>query len=89
VQVLACGYRPRDGFDWVRHDPIVGDRSAPAAGQQLEGVRLENAPMKPLIDELAHTVLAHTRSGRPIPETLRAFADLFGPGGNGDAPDKS
>jgi hypothetical protein len=85
VQVLACGYRPTDGFEWVRHDPIVLRRAAPQNGDQLEGVSLENTPMKPLIDELAHTVLAHGRSGRAIPEALRVFADLFGPAHAGES----
>lgn len=89
VQVLACGYTVEEGFDWVRHDPIVLRRAVPKAGDHLEGVRLENAPMKPLIDELALAVLAHARRGRPIPEALRAFADLFGPGDVGDLPPQS
>lgn len=88
VQVLACAYRSGEGFAWVRHDPIVQRSAAPEPGQQLGGVQLESTPLKPLIDELAHTVLAHTRSGRAIPEALRAFADLFGPGDAGEASDE-
>lgn len=83
VQVLACGYRPDKGFDWVRHDPIVERSRAPVPGHWLEGAELESTPMKALVDELAVTVLAHQRSGRPLPEALRVFADLFGPSHNG------
>jgi hypothetical protein len=79
VQVLACAYRLRDGFSWVKHDPIVDRRRAPCAGGELAGVLLESTPLKPLIDELAHVVLAHKRSGRKLPEALRVFADLFTP----------
>jgi hypothetical protein len=80
VQVLACGFAPRTGFYWVRHDPIVDQRRAPVAGDKLSGVMLESVPLRPLIDELAHAVLSHQRSGRELPEALRVFADLFGPG---------
>jgi hypothetical protein len=79
VQVLACGYRPEQGFLWVRHDPIVDRSRSPRPGFELEGAKLEMMPMKALVDELAVTVLAHQRSGRPLPEALRVFADLFGP----------
>lgn len=79
VQVLACGYRPSEGFTWVRHDPIVQQDAAPRPGQVLLGALLEAAPLKALVDELAVTVLAHKRSGRALPEALKVFADLFGP----------
>lgn len=86
VQVLACGYRVARGFDWVKHDPIVDRRKAPCAGDSVGGVVVEATPLKPLVDELAHAVLAHTRSGRSLPEALRVFADLFGPGAGGSSP---
>jgi hypothetical protein len=79
VQVLACGYWSQQGFEWVRHDPIVESGRAPRRGDQLEGVVLERAPLELVVDELAEAILAHRRSGRPIPEALRMFADLFGP----------
>jgi hypothetical protein len=77
VQVLACAYRPGSGFEWVRHDPIVTRASAPTPGSQLDGVELEASPLKALVDELAHVVVAHTRSGKSLPEGLSCFADLF------------
>ena len=79
AQVLACGYRPAAGFSWVKHDPIVDRRSAPREGHRVDTVLLESTPLKPLVDELAHAVLAHKRSGRKLPEALRVFADLFTP----------
>jgi hypothetical protein len=33
------------------------------------------------VDDLAITVVAHTRAGQPLPEALSVFADLFGPSG--------
>jgi hypothetical protein len=50
------------------------------------GAKLETIPLMPLIDELAHTVVAHRRVGRPIPEALRMFADLFGAASTGTLP---
>jgi hypothetical protein len=79
VHVLACRMRPHDGFVWVRRDPIVHDRDAPAMRSELEGVMLERTPLKPVVEELAHAVLAHRRSGRELPEALRVFVDLFQP----------
>lgn len=81
VQVLACGYRIGEGFEWVRHDPIVERKHAPRAGAPICGVTVEACPLRSAVDDLAITVVAHTRSGRPLPDALTVFADLFGPGG--------
>jgi hypothetical protein len=86
VQVLACSYRMERGFGWVRHDPIVDRRQAPRHGERIDGTLLERTPLKSLIDDLAHAVLAHKRSGRELPEALRVFADLFGPNVGGSSP---
>ena len=85
VHVLACRMRPNDGFVWVRRDPIVHDRDAPKTRSELEGVLLERTPLKPVVEELAHAVLAHRRSGRELPEALRVFVDLFQPGFDDEA----
>jgi hypothetical protein len=86
VQVLACSYRMEAGFGWVRHDPIVDRRQAPRHGERIDGALIERTPLKSLIDDLAHAVLAHKRSGRDLPEALRVFADLFGPNVGGSSP---
>jgi hypothetical protein len=86
VQVLACSYRPDRGFGWVRHDPIVDRKHAPRHGERIDGALVERTPLKSLIDDLAHAVLAHKRSGRDLPEALRVFADLFGPNVSGSSP---
>jgi hypothetical protein len=77
VQVLACGYRSNQGFDWVRHEPILSRSAAPVESQNLDGTVLESVPLRVLVDELAHAVVAHNRSQRPIPEALGFFAHLF------------
>jgi hypothetical protein len=79
VQVMACGYRVGDAFDWVRHDPIVSTHSTVRAGDEVGGVVVEACPLKGVIDELALTIVAHNRARRPLPPTLRAFAHVFGP----------
>jgi len=86
VQVLACGYYPGRGFEWVRHDPIMDADQAPRAQDEVEGAVLESVPLSTLVDELAVTVLAHQRSGRALPDALRVFADLFGPGEGSNPP---
>ena len=86
VQVLACSYRVERGFGWVRHDPIVDRRHALRHGERIEGTLVERTPLKSLIDDLAHAVLAHKRSGRELPQALRVFADLFGPNVSGSSP---
>ncbi|HTA91113.1 MAG TPA: hypothetical protein VK745_16095 [Polyangiaceae bacterium] len=86
VQVLACSYRVERGFGWVRHDPIVDRRQALRHGERIEGTVVERTPLKSLIDDLAHAVLAHKRSGRELPQALRVFADLFGPNVGGSSP---
>jgi hypothetical protein len=78
VQVMACGYRLGESFDWVRHDPIVSARSAVRAGERVGGVVVEAAPLKGVIDELALTIVAHNRAHRQLPATLKAFAHVFG-----------
>jgi hypothetical protein len=79
VQVVACGYRPAQGFEWVRHDPILHRARMPRSGDEIQGVILEDAPPKLVIDELAHAVVAHTRAGHELPEALRVLADIFAP----------
>jgi hypothetical protein len=47
------------------------------AGSEIEGVKLYATSTEAVVDELAHAVLAHRRSGREVPDLLRDFADLF------------
>lgn len=77
VRVLSCRYRPHVGFEWAHHDPIVLDADAPSDGTEVDNARLETTPLNPVIEELAHAILAHGRRGLEIPEALHPFADLF------------
>jgi hypothetical protein len=85
VQVLACGYRAGEGFDWVKHDPIVEHARAPRPSDLVGGVMVETTPLGTVVDDLAITVVAHARTGATLPEALTVFADLFGPGGEAPA----
>ena len=78
VRALVCVFTPRESIEWARHDPLLDAEKTPRAGTRFEGVRLESTPLKAVIDELAETVLAHSRNGQKIPEELSEFADLFG-----------
>jgi hypothetical protein len=81
VQVLACSYRVGERFDWVRHDPIVERSHAPRPNHPLCGVSLDAIPLQSAVDDLAITIVAHARTGSPLPDALTVFADLIGPSG--------
>ena len=84
VRVLMCRYSPDDGFVWGRYDPIVADDRAPVPGAVIDGVSLEATPTKPVIEELAHAILAQRRRGEDPPNALYFFADLFNAHVEGD-----
>jgi hypothetical protein len=84
VRILMCRYSPDDGFVWGRYEPIVADESAPSAGIVIDGVSLEATPTKPVIEELAHAILAQRRRGEDLPNALYFFADLFNAHVEGD-----
>jgi hypothetical protein len=77
VEVLWCRYIVDEGFVWVRHDVLVADHDAPGDGQSHDGVHMEATPITPVIEELAHAVLAQRRLGRELPASLHLFAHLF------------
>jgi hypothetical protein len=77
VRVLRCRYIPDEGFDWAKHDLLLRAEDAPGDGDELDGVHLETTPMKLVIEELAHAILAQRRRGCELPACLYLFADLF------------
>lgn len=85
VQVLSSRYHPDGGFDWVRVDSMLVDRDAPADGTRLDGILLESTPTKPVVEELAHAVLAQRRRGLELPSSLHSFVDVFSAELDGDA----
>jgi hypothetical protein len=77
VRVLWCRFVPDEGIFWARHDSLLANENAPKCGDIVDGVVLEKAPLAPIVEELAHAVLAHGRRGAELPSSLRDFADLF------------
>ena len=77
VRVLWCRFVADEGFDWVRHAPILVEGDAPRDGALVDGVRLEVTPLNPVIEELALAVLAQRRKGTDLPRSLHLFANLF------------
>jgi len=75
--VLVCRYAVDEGFAWVRHDALVELDHAPKEGVVVDDVRLEGTPLGPVVEELAHAVLAQRRRGRDLPRALGLYADLF------------
>jgi hypothetical protein len=78
VQVLACRYTPAGGFVAVRHEPL---RHAGEVGglRDVDGVMVEPTPLRVVVEELAHAILADKREQRTTPPALASFAHLFGP----------
>jgi hypothetical protein len=84
VQVLSCRFSMVSGLVWVRHEPLLRTTDAPKDGVIVEGIALEATPLKLVIEELAHAILAERRRDRPMPPALRGFAGLFDAHVDGD-----
>jgi hypothetical protein len=78
VRVLWCRFVPDEGIHWARHDSLLANGHAPKHGDIVDGVMLERTPQAPIVEELAHAILAHRRRDKELPGSLREFADLFG-----------
>jgi hypothetical protein len=78
VQILSCRYTPAGGFVAVKHDPMRhSDEVGPIV--DLDGVPVEPTPLRVVIEELAHAILADKREQRATPQALASFAHLFAP----------
>ncbi|HEY4016807.1 MAG TPA: hypothetical protein VGM06_25905 [Polyangiaceae bacterium] len=78
VQVLTCRYTPGGGFLAVRHDPFCHASDVPPL-RDVEGLAVEPTPLRVVVEELAHAILADRRAHRATPLALASFAHLFGP----------
>jgi hypothetical protein len=78
VQVLQCRYTPAGGFVAVGHEPLrrTGDVGVMS---DVDGVAVEPTPLRIVVEELAHAILADKRGHRATPAALASFAHLFGP----------
>jgi hypothetical protein len=77
VEVLVCHYLPSAGFRQVRHEPLRHKGDTPT--REIDGVPMEPTPLRVVVEELAHAVLADRRERRQAPSALTSFAHLFGP----------
>jgi hypothetical protein len=77
VRVLWCRFHPDEGFSWAKHDSLLADVDAPRSGIVIDDVVLETTPLAPVVEALAHAILAHRRRGLEIPASMREFPDLF------------
>jgi hypothetical protein len=78
VQVLRCRYTPSGGFLSVHHDPFRHAGDLPPL-REVDGVAVEPTPLRVVVEELAHAILADRRERRVTPSALTSFAHLFGP----------
>lgn len=78
VQVLTCRYTPGGGFLAVRHDPFCHASDVPPM-RDVDGLAVEPTPLRVVVEELAHAILADRRAERATPPALASFAHLFGP----------
>ncbi|HEY1696575.1 MAG TPA: hypothetical protein VGG39_30650 [Polyangiaceae bacterium] len=78
VQVLACRYTPTGGFVAVKHEPLRHVGELGRIGD-VDGVPVEPAPLRVVVEELAHAILADKREHRTTPVALTSFAHLFAP----------
>jgi hypothetical protein len=81
VQVLCCRYTPAGGFVAVRHDPLRHREELNELDvlREVDGVAVEPTPLRVVVEELAHAVLADKREQRATPAALASFAHLFAP----------
>jgi hypothetical protein len=78
VQVLTCRYTPAGGFVAVQHDPLRHSADV-ATLHEVDGVSVEPTPLRVVVEELAHAILADKREQRTTPAALASFAHLFAP----------
>jgi hypothetical protein len=81
VELLVCRYDPERGVLSAYHEPFRNAAQVSAAVESAleEAVALSLAPLRDVIEELAHAVVADRREGRTPPEALARFSHLFGP----------
>jgi len=80
VEVLVCRYTPTGGFVTVRHEPMRHAADVPQGDRAtIDGVAVEDTPLRVVVEELAHAILAERRAKRDAPAALTSFAHLFGP----------
>ncbi len=85
VELLTCKYDPDHGIHEAKHDWLVHARRLEDLQREL-GTKLSERPLAHVVEELAHAVVADRRAGRPAPEDLLRYIDLFGLDGTREEP---
>ena len=62
----------------VQHDPLRHSADV-ATLHEVDGVSVEPTPLRVVVEELAHAILADKRGHRHTPSALASFAHLFAP----------
>jgi hypothetical protein len=90
VELLVCRYDPERGVLSAHHEPFRNAAQVSSAVESSleEAIALAPAPLRDVIEELAHAVVADGREGRAPPEALARFSHLFGPDLEAAAGDK-
>jgi len=78
VEVLSCHYTPTGGVVTATHDPLRHAGDLASLGD-VDGVAVEPTPLRVVVEELAHAILADKRGQRETPKALASFAHLFAP----------
>jgi hypothetical protein len=81
VELLVCRYHPDRGVFSAHHEPFRHANQVVASVESAleQPVPLEAVPLRDVIEELAHAVVADRREGRVAPDALTRFSHLFGP----------
>jgi hypothetical protein len=88
VEVLVCRYDPDGGVRSAHHEPFRHASQVASAVESAleETILLTPAPLRDVVDDLAHAVVADRREGRTPPEALARFSHLFNPTLEEDCP---
>lgn len=81
VELLVCRYDPERGVFCAYHEPFRNAAQVSSAVESAleQAVVLSPAPLRDVVEELAHAVVADRREGKTPPEALARFSHLFGP----------
>ena len=78
VEILLCRYHPDEGMRDARHKWLAHKSEVAGAARDV-GVTMAETPLAQVVEELAHAVVADRRHGRPPPDALARYIDLFAP----------
>jgi hypothetical protein len=78
VEILFCRYDPDVGIREAWHKWLAHTSEVAACAAEV-GVAMTEGPLPPVVEELAHAVVADRRGGRTAPPSLVRYIDLFAP----------